>query len=87
MAQIERAEMNRLGGIDDGFVQQHYRDAVFNRINPATLGTFEKLPVVLQRQGLVARGTDEHSVQVRGDHGEHSSRELISNFKLPIRKP
>jgi hypothetical protein len=57
------------GRIGDRLVDQHDRDSIPNRVDPATLGTLQTFAFVLERQRLFTDWADQDVEQVLRNHG------------------
>ena len=58
------------GRVGDGFVHQHDRNSVPNRVDAAALGALQTLSFVFQRQRLFAHRAHQDVEQVLGNHGK-----------------
>lgn len=63
------SDLASLRGIDGGFVHQHDGDVVFDGIDAAALGAFERLSFVFQFERLFAERADEKIEQLLRNHG------------------
>src|SRR4029077_6397754 len=68
------------GRIGDGFVHQHDRNSVPDRIDAAALGALQTLSFVFQRQRLFAHRAHQDVEQVLGNHGE-----ILRDFSASVK--
>jgi hypothetical protein len=61
-------KMGRSGRVDNGFVNQHDWDVVPNGIHAATLATLQALSFILESEGFLADGANQHIQQILRNH-------------------
>ncbi len=61
-------KLGRLGGVDNGFVNQHDGNVVSNGIHAATLAALQASPLVFECEGFLANRADQHIQQILRNH-------------------
>lgn len=71
---------NQSGRINDGFIQQHDRNLVANRVNPAAFRTLQALAAIFHRQRFLAGRANQNIEQFLRNHASilrHRMIELV----------